>query len=569
MVHDAPERVVSHAVVVTENVASVVGVEAVIGDGEPGMAIQGVPDLDLSPLRDRVRAAVVNSGLAWPGGAISVTVSPPLRGVETSAVDVAVAVAVLASAGVVPARSLAGVGFVGQLGLVGELGLDGRLHPQATTAAVAVAARSGGLCVVLVPPAADDVPAESSAGVVEVADLGAVLAYLGRARRPVMSAAQAAPAVDKPGTPAARAAEVGEPGELRGPDVVGCGGSGGLDEVEQLGAGLAGRREVELAAAGGHHLLLAGPPGTSKPTLARWLARLLPDLDAEAEAEVAAIRRAAGTAELWPSAGRRGGFVAADHSSSLAFFLGTGRLPGALACAHRGVLLLQDAPEFSPPALHALLGPLDRGEVSLARGGILVQYPARLLVVLTAASCSCAAAAPGWWTDCGCTAADRRRYLGAIPTALLDRIDIKASLDPAPVSVAGHQPAEPTSVVAGRVAAARAAALARLHGTGWTCNADVPGRDLLERWPLPASVTAAADQARRGGLLSERGRLGVLRLAWTAADLAGRSTPTREDIAEAVHLRQGNPPPAGVPVGEQDRGPVGDAGAGTVDGGGK
>jgi magnesium chelatase family protein len=468
----------------------------------------------VSSLRDRIRAAMINSGLPWPTQAISVTVDPPLRGPRSPLLDTAIAAAVLAAASAVPAAHLHSVG------LLGELGLDGRLRPlpAADAAAAARAARAAGLDALLVAAQTDHPSTDSSAALISVADLSSLATRL--LNGPLVSAA-------------IRRADVSAPqdqnphGDAQDPD-----------DLTALGADLPGRREVELAAAGGHHLLLLGTAGSSKTLLARWLRRLLPPLNDQAAQKVADIHAAAGPAAGQPPASRQPPFLAPHHTSSLAMMFGTGRRPGAVALAHHGVLFLQDAPEFPTRVLQALRRPLDHGDVLVSHGGNATRHPARLQLILSATPCACGTAVGALDAECRCTDADRRRYLSRLTLTLLDRIDIRADLDhPLDATIDPHLPAEPDADVAARVAAARAAAGERLRGTEASCNAQIPDTDVLGRWAPPASAMAAADRAHRAGLLSERGRCGLLRLAWTLADLAGRTSPTAHDIADAVQLR--------------------------------
>ena len=297
-----------------------------------------------------------------------------------------------------------------------------------------------------------------------------------------------------------------------------------------------GLRAVQIAVAGGHHLLLTGAPGTGGVMLAERLPGLLPELDDESAAEVSAIASVAGRLDgallRWPP-------LQAPHhtvSAEAMFGGGAGRLPGAVSLAHRGVLLLAEAPEFTPTVLDGLVGVVDQGEVVITRGGRSVRYPARCQLVMTAHPCPC----PGWVSGreapCGCSPVVRGRYLRRLLTRpVLDRVDLCVTLT-APVPGVGS--GESTAVVAARVAAARAGAAALLAGTGWRTLAEVPDTALdTAPWRLPAATTRDATDATDAGLLTPRGYHGALRVAWTIALLDGR-TPTAADVAEAVDLRR-------------------------------
>jgi magnesium chelatase family protein len=239
---------------------------------------------------------------------------------------------------------------------------------------------------------------------------------------------------------------------------------------------------------------------------------------------------------------RRPPYQAPHHTATVASLVGGGSgiaRPGAVSLAHHGVLFLDESPEFPPRALDALRQPIERGEVVLARSGGVVRYPAHVQLVLAANPCPCASAAGD--RACTCTPVARRRYLGRISGPLLDRIDLRVSLLPVG-STALHdaldQP-EPSAKIAARVVRARATAAERWGHLGWSCNADAPGPALRNRWRLPRPVTLAAARAVDRGELSARGYDRVLRVAWTLADLTGRTEPDEGDINEALELRRG------------------------------
>lgn len=482
-----------------------VEVQADLADGLPGVTMIGLPDAALHEARDRIRAAIVNSGEVWPVRRMTLALLPATLPKRGSMFDVALALAVLAAAGVVPAEPLAGVA------LLGELGLDGRLRATRGVLPATVAAARGGLRRVLVPAAnvaeAALVPHIDARGVTDLAELIAFLRGEGEL-----------PSADLPRPRR----------EPAGPDL--------RDVVGQV----VGRRAVEVAAAGGHHLLLAGPPGSGKTMLAERLPGVLPPLDVAEALEVSAVHSVAGLLPADAPLLRRPPYQAPHHSASAAALVGGGSgyaRPGAASLSHRGVLFLDEAPEFPSGVLDALRQPLESGEVAIARSGGVARFPARFQLVLAANPCPCSS--PAGEADCRCTASAKRRYFNRMSGPLLDRIDVQVWLLPiTPGDLLGSTTvAEPTESVAARVATARAAAADRLAGTGWRINAEVPGSALRTRWRLPASVTAGADTVLDRGGLSARGYDRVLRLAWSIADLGGRLTPDVTDVDEAVHLR--------------------------------
>ncbi|HEU4423579.1 MAG TPA: YifB family Mg chelatase-like AAA ATPase [Pilimelia sp.] len=486
-----------------------VEVEADLANGLPAVVLSGLPDTALNEARDRIRAAIVNSGQKWPSRRITVNLLPAALPKSGTSFDLAISVAVLGAAGELPLAPLHGVI------LLGEVGLDGTVRPvRGVLPMVAAAARAGIVRVVV--PVANAREAALVPGVrVKATDsLHRLVSYV----------RGAGALLDPPDGPAEAPAA--------GPDL-----------ADVAGQAL-GRRAVEVAAAGGHHLALLGPPGAGKTMLAERLPSLLPELDDEAALEVTALHSIAGVLAPGGPLLRRPPFQAPHHTATVPALVGGGSglaRPGAISLAHRGVLFLDEAPEFTPRALEAMRQPLETGEVMLNRSGGGTRYPARVQVVLAANPCPCAK--PGGDRLCECTALARRRYVGRLSGPLLDRIDVQVTLDPlraAELMSAEWTGGEPSAVVAERVAKARAAAAARWSASGWHTNAEVPG-PVLRRppWRLPLRQTARLRHRLDAGSLSARGFDRVLRLAWTIADLDGREHPDMDDVDEATGLRTG------------------------------
>lgn len=501
---------------------TVVEVEADVSAGLPTFNIVGLPDSSTLQARERVRAACGQIGHPVAARRITLNLIPAYLPKSGSGFDLAIAVAVLAAHEVVPA------GRVARVLHLGELGLDGRLRSIPGILPALLAARADGIRAAVVPHA-DGAEARLVSGL-EIAtarDLAEVVRHHGgQARLRISLEDQAELDLSEPH---------GETGAVPA--------AAPVDFADVLGQAQA-RRAAEVAAAGGHHLLLTGPPGAGKTMIATRIPTILPDLEHEDALAVSAIHSLSGRFDATHGLLSRPPFENPHHTATPAAVVGGGAglaLPGAISRAHAGVLFLDEAPEFSARVLEALREPLESGDVTLHRARGVTRYPARFQLVLAANPCPCGNA---WGTgaDCSCTALARRRYLTRLSGPVLDRIDMRVPVPPVDVHRDGHGEGSETSAdVAARVTAARARQRRRFAGRPFSLNAQIPGPLLRGEYGARAEDARLLDRALEAGRLTLRGHDRVLRLAWTLADLEESERPGAEHIGHALALRGGGP----------------------------
>nr|WP_309504896.1 ATP-binding protein [Nocardioides sp. CGMCC 1.13656] len=432
------------------------------------------------------------------------------------------AISVLAAAGTLPIESLTATAFIG------ELTLDGNLRSVTGVLPMVLAAAERGVRAVFVPePQADEAAMVPDMSVIGVRSLAQVVAVL---------RGEEVPDAD-PVAPLSGARLLAWRGQERLEE---------LDLADLLGVDDA-RYAVEVAAAGGHHLLLSGPKGSGKTSLAERIPGILPDLSPDESLELSAICSLAGT--LDPAAGMltRPPFSAPHHDASKASIIGGGSgavQPGEVSRAHAGVLFLDEFPLFRSDVIEALRQPLESGDVTVARRDESVTLPARGMVVLACNPCPCGDfSGDVRLNTCTCREVQRRDYRNKVTGPVADRVDIVRHLPPLRKrdAVADLERAETSAEVGRRVAAARTRQAERYAGESWRLNGHAPGPVLRERWPLTKAGQAAVDELLYDGGLSRRGATRVHRLSWTVADLRRLDRPGLDEVETALRLRVGEP----------------------------
>ncbi|HEV7742894.1 MAG TPA: YifB family Mg chelatase-like AAA ATPase [Pseudolysinimonas sp.] len=502
----------AHAVALLGIDGAVVEIEADISSQLPHFVLIGLPDAALGEARDRVRAAAVNAGIPLTNRKLTVNLSPASLPKHGAAFDLGIAMAAFAADGQVSASSVAGVVHLG------ELGLDGRVRPVTGVLPAVLAALRAGFDTVVVPagnaPEARLVP---DVHVVGVASLREAAIFHGAELEPVEV---------EPLLPITFAVPHDDAGDLS--EVI-----GNPDAVEAL----------QVAAAGGHHIYLLGPPGAGKTMLASRLPGLLPDLSTPEAIEVSSIRSLVGM-PVGADLVRRPPLEAPHHTASAAAIVGGGSgliRPGAAARAAHGVLFLDEAPEFSAASLDALRQPLESGVITISRASGSARFPARFQLVLAANPCPC-----GNYdvrnAECTCSPHVRRRYLARLSGPLLDRVDIQLRVrrvTAAQVRMAKRGGNPSSAAARARIDRARARAGERLRETPWRMNAHVAGTWLRSQAGRPErGATAALDRALERGGITMRGYDRVLKLAWTLADLDEIDRPDADQVGRALLLRK-------------------------------
>lgn len=490
--------------------AFIIQIQAFVSPGLPYFSIIGLPDTSLSEARERVKSACQASGAKWPETRVTVNLSPASMPKRGSSHDLAIAASVLSASGTIPHDCL------NDTVVLGEVNLDGTVLPINGLLPILLHARDQGVCKVIMPHAnLDEAALVPDVNAIGVRHVGELIELMG-------------------GTAKYEIADLIRDVNPNDDTMSTCPPPGDMNEA--MGQETA-KWALEVAAAGGHHLMMTGPPGTGKTMLASRIPGVMSPLSESEQLEVASIRSLCGTL---PSYGISDipPFEAPHHTASTASLVGGGAglaQPGAITRAHRGILFMDEAPEFSARTLQTLREPLESGYVAISRAKGTTYYPARFQLIMAANPCPCGYAY-GNGERCTCKEKDRIKYFSRLSGPILDRIDIQIEVPPVERINPGMSPSgESSHAIRLRVIVARQTAQERFREFGWVCNAQATGTWL--RANTSTKAIELVNHALASERLSLRGADRAMRLAWTLADLSGKTSPGPEEMMQGISMR--------------------------------
>jgi len=482
-----------------------VNIEVDVAKGLPSYQLLGLPDAALSESRDRIRSAIVNSGLNWPNHKITVSMSPAWLPKSGSGFDLPIAIAILAASGQVPEHLLSKTVFVA------ELSLEGRLKPIRGVLPMLLAAAQYEISQAVVP-----VDNQAEAALVEELDVLAAGDLLQCIR--YLNGSDLLNRIEKPKL------------NIKESHL----------DLSQVAGQDAAKFGLEVAATGGHHLLMIGPPGTGKTMLAERFPTILPKLNPTQVREVAAIHSVAGAYTTHNDFDGTPPFISPHHTTTTVAMVGGGGKvirPGACSLAHHGVLFIDEAPECANGILDSLRQPLESGVVEITRAIATLRFPAKFILILAANPCPCGKFA-GKGRACQCSSLQVRRYLNKLSGPLLDRMDLRLKVEtPTRVELADERNRESSASIRARVEQGREIAKERFAGMDFSLNSEIPAELLRGKYKAHPKAMAKLHNLIDREEITARGFHKLLRLAWTISDLHGIAQPTINEIEIAITLR--------------------------------